>query len=305
MSDMESSASGAKTQGAGAVTGSGGASRSEGLSWRRRVALVGIAALVLETVVALVQKPRVEPLRFAAPTTLEWWRHPIERNAIQRMPVSGGRLYAVHAARGTDAVWFAGEGGLIVRSTDGGRTWDSTNVRAVPQRVAPVDAPARVPARAASSRGRARGTSAPRASLVSLRQEGAQQYQNAPAQQEQYPAQQSQQSSKGQAPDVVVPNVVGELAGPAQKTIYGAKLRVEATYGDVSDPARADRIMRQLPAAGTRVAAGSMVRLWIGRYAPPVAQTPTPAAGDTTTRADSPSVAPPPAALLSRPPGMQ
>ncbi|HEU4719953.1 MAG TPA: P-loop NTPase fold protein, partial [Gemmatimonadaceae bacterium] len=196
MSDLQSNAP-AQSHGSIAFTkGDGG--RSSNAPWRRRIALAGIAALVVETVVALLQAPRVEPLRQPARATLDWWLHPIERNALQRMPVAPGPLYAVFALRGTDDVWFAGAGGLILRSTDGGATWDSTNVRAVPQTTAAPasptpDAPARnAPRRAASARGRLRGEPAVRvapASYVSRRQEKSlyaqekAQYPNAPVQQ--------------------------------------------------------------------------------------------------------------------------
>ncbi|HUQ02580.1 MAG TPA: hypothetical protein VM261_08805, partial [Kofleriaceae bacterium] len=205
MSDMQSNVAGVKMRSAVDASGSTGSTRSEGASWRRGVALAGIAALTFETVAALVQAPRVEPLRIATPTSLEWWRYPIERNAIQRMPVTGGPLSAVYALRGTDEVWFAGAGGLIVHSRDGGRTWDSTNVSATLQREAPTtpapyspatpapNPPARTaPARKASARARARTGMAPRAWLASMSQRDVQGYESTSKQSS---AQQSPQQS--------------------------------------------------------------------------------------------------------------
>ena len=101
--------------------------------WRRRVAVVGALLLIAETLFALLQPPRTEPLRDAAPMSLDWWRYPVERNAMQRLPISKGELTAVFARRGTSDVWFAGSGGLVVHSRDGGRTWQSTNLQAQPQ----------------------------------------------------------------------------------------------------------------------------------------------------------------------------
>lgn len=177
MSDMQSNAP-AQSHRSIAFTKGDGERPSSNAPGRRRIALAGITALVVETVVALLQAPRVEPLRQPARATLDWWRHPIERNALQRMPVAPGPLHAVFARRGTDDVWFAGAGGLILRSGDGGATWDSTNVRAVPQTSAPAaptpDAPAaNAPRRAARARGRVQGEPAVRvahASFVSPRQ---------------------------------------------------------------------------------------------------------------------------------------
>ena len=103
------------------------------IRWRRRGAVVGALLLVAETIFALMQPPRTEPLRGAAPMSLDWWRYPVERNAMQRLPISKGELTAVFARRGTSDVWFAGSGGLVVHSRDGGRTWESTNLQAQPQ----------------------------------------------------------------------------------------------------------------------------------------------------------------------------
>jgi len=274
-------------------------------SWRRAVAIAGIAALLLETIVALMQAPRTEPLRDPGVSTLDWWRYPIERNAIQRMPRARGPLSVVQITRdgGTDQVWFAGAGGLIIHSRDGGRTWDSTTVSAVPQhasaaplqpqKAAPLPAqnpaprisprqPARQPVdsgrvlKKADLRGRARSSSATRISLVSFDQ------QKSPVQQKASPVQQQYdpKSQSGRPTTVAVPNVIGRRWQEAEKALFGASLEVRLSYTPVSDSSRADRVVAQSPAPSMRVRPRAIISLLAGRYVPAV----NPPARDTSDR---------------------
>ena len=301
MSDIQSNAS-VKMSSVDA-SGSTISPRSEGATWRRGVALAGIAALLIETIAALMQAPRVEPMRTAMPLSLEWWRYPVERNAIQRMPVTGGPLSAVYALRGTDEVWFAGTGGLIVHSRDGGRTWDSTNVSAALQRaVSPATPAPNAPAQAAplrtkKARARMRNAPTPRASLVTLRQDaqgyGSPQSQQSPTQQS--PAQQSYSKDPKQSAAnavqqrpvqslVTVPNAVGLSIGPAEKLISTSALRSSVTYTMVYDSAQTNVVSSQSLRAGTQVPRGTAVVLSVGRYVAPAPNAPA-------TRDSQPAVA--------------
>ncbi|HEX6368813.1 MAG TPA: YCF48-related protein [Longimicrobium sp.] len=69
---------------------------------------------------AHVQQPHPDPTR--TPTLGEWLRYPIQRNAHDPQVVQSN-LTAVYALPGTGRVWAVGNGGMIVYSTDAGRSW--------------------------------------------------------------------------------------------------------------------------------------------------------------------------------------
>ena len=68
-----------------------------------------------------VRRPLPNPLQPVA--GLRWWFTPVERNAFMRLPAVTGDLYAVDATDDGQVIWAVGEQGLIVGTTDGGRTW--------------------------------------------------------------------------------------------------------------------------------------------------------------------------------------
>lgn len=73
----------------------------------------------------------------------DWWAYPLERNAFKRTLVQGD-LRAVFHLPGTEQVWVAGQGGLILHSDDGGRSWSQQNPRV-------ENSPAQAAARAAET----------------------------------------------------------------------------------------------------------------------------------------------------------
>ncbi len=93
----------------------------------------------------LLQQPHPDVNRPFAPLTFEWWWHPLERNAIERLPkVPEANLNGVKfvdAKRG----WAVGAGGVILHTADGGVTWhlqtnivwDSSRVPASPPEADP------------------------------------------------------------------------------------------------------------------------------------------------------------------------
>ena len=86
--------------------------------------VVAVAGLVAGAA-GLVQPPRADPFQVVTPwTSSDWWRHPIERNAFTRLAAVSGRLNHVFALPDGKNVWAVGDGGLIVHSADGGKTWE-------------------------------------------------------------------------------------------------------------------------------------------------------------------------------------
>ena len=86
--------------------------------------VVAVAGL-LAGAAGLVQPPRADPFQVVTPwTSFDWWRHPIERNAFTRLAAVSGGLNHVFALPDGKNVWAVGNGGLIVHSADGGKTWE-------------------------------------------------------------------------------------------------------------------------------------------------------------------------------------
>ncbi len=97
---------------------------------RRPWVLLVFAAVLFvgSTIVAYRQEPRPNPLQPVSTLSFDWWRYPIERNAFKRLPVITANLHAVSVIAGTDQVWAVGDGGMIVHSNDGGRTWEQRTI---------------------------------------------------------------------------------------------------------------------------------------------------------------------------------
>lgn len=235
----------------------------------RRIPLVlGSLVLALGTAFAIMQSPRIEPLRESPTASLDWWSHPIERNAVQRLAVSNAPLHAVYALRGTDDVWFAGEGGLVVHSPDGGRTWQWDTLSAVSQVEA---APKAV-----------RGAVMQRRRALTIPVAFASNEEDAPQQKQQpYP---NQQRAPNQA---VVPQLTGLTAPVAEKTLMGAGLRLGRTIATPSARDAKGVVTSQQPRAGSSVSAGTPVNLVLSSGPPPVTQTRPDTAATVTKRVDS------------------
>ncbi len=102
------------------------------------VTIATSAVITLALIGALFQSPHPDPFRVTQSWdvfNLDWWRYPVEQNAFKRLPVVHGDLNSVFVLPGTQQVWAVGNGGLIVHSADGGKTWEQ-------QRPAPVPPPA-------------------------------------------------------------------------------------------------------------------------------------------------------------------
>lgn len=70
-----------------------------------------------------------EPLKTRTPAELAWWTYPLETNAAARLPIVTADLGDVFALEDGQHVWAVGDGGIILRTEDGGRTWQRSIAR--------------------------------------------------------------------------------------------------------------------------------------------------------------------------------
>lgn len=95
---------------------------------RRRGTWIGTACILflVTTIVAWTQAPAPvgQPL-----VGLDWWRYPIEKNAVQRLPTVNRDLYAVAMSADGQYVIAVGESGAVLTSRDGGHRWTARDSR--------------------------------------------------------------------------------------------------------------------------------------------------------------------------------
>jgi photosystem II stability/assembly factor-like uncharacterized protein len=77
--------------------------------------------------------------------SLDWWRYPIEINAPSRLPHLTSDLRNVFILPDANTLWVIGKGGMIIHSTNGGRTWEQQHLTRAsgpqeqPQQQIPMD----------------------------------------------------------------------------------------------------------------------------------------------------------------------
>jgi photosystem II stability/assembly factor-like uncharacterized protein len=81
---------------------------------------------------AYKQTPRPDPFQPAQFLSLDWWRYPLEKNASARLPSLSADLQAVFVLPEANALWAVGKGGMIIHSSDGGRTWEQQKITRPP-----------------------------------------------------------------------------------------------------------------------------------------------------------------------------
>lgn len=102
---------------------------------RTSPALWFTAAFVLFVVssnAAYKQTPRPDPFQPAKFLSFDWWRSPIEKNASTRLPSLTTDLQAVFVLPDATSMWAIGKGGMIIHSTDSGRTWEQQKITRAP-----------------------------------------------------------------------------------------------------------------------------------------------------------------------------
>lgn len=137
------------------ISSSGNAQRSTAgsrFSFDRRL-VPPVFAIILLTTAALwtMWQGYLEPAEPPVATMPRWWVSPIEFNSTLRLPVIEGNLNCVHSTPDGRKIWVVGDGGLILHSSDAGRTWvrqgENVSVEPVPPvAAAPAEEPAPAPA---------------------------------------------------------------------------------------------------------------------------------------------------------------
>ena len=93
---------------------------------RRRLGWLWAAAVLfaLSTIFAFTQSPRPNPLHpSAAFPSPDWWKHPIERNAMWRLAGLTTDMRGVFALPDGRHAWAVGGNGTILATADGGASW--------------------------------------------------------------------------------------------------------------------------------------------------------------------------------------
>lgn len=85
--------------------------------------LAAVLLLFFSTLIAFTQSPRPNPFTPVDLLSSDFWRYPLERNALQRLPVVDSNLNDLFLLPGTQLLWAVGSGGMILHSRDGGRSW--------------------------------------------------------------------------------------------------------------------------------------------------------------------------------------
>lgn len=97
-----------------------------GAEGRRRLMLLSALALFgTATAGASTQGFRDDPTRPPRMIfSMGWWQQRLEQNAVRRLPEIQGNILGISLVPGTGALWICGTDGLLLKSTDGGRTWE-------------------------------------------------------------------------------------------------------------------------------------------------------------------------------------
>ena len=93
---------------------------------RRRLGWLwaGAVLFAVSTFLAFTQSPRPNPLQpSAAFPSLDWWKHPIERNAMWRLDGVTTDIHGVFALPDGRHAWAVGSNGTILATADGGASW--------------------------------------------------------------------------------------------------------------------------------------------------------------------------------------
>jgi photosystem II stability/assembly factor-like uncharacterized protein len=212
-------------------------SRTGGPRRRRIVLLLGPALLIAGTVLATLQAPGPAAADSQPWTSLAWWRDPIESEPLVRVPIFPGALNAIVAPTGTSDIWAVGDGGLVLHSPDGGRTWSSQNLSA-----------RYMQARPPSARTTASLT---RRSTARLRPAS---YAPPPSTAQYQPNQSQQQAT------VAVPNVIGLDVKNADGILQKVGLKLGSTVTRSSAQPR-NTVISQNPNPGVRMPPGSRIDL--------------------------------------------
>lgn len=102
----------------------------------RRLAWFVASALLLavSTFVALVQHPWGDPYHPPELLSPAWFLHPMERNPEQRLPLLLAEVNDLWVSSDGERIWAVGDAGFVVKSLDGGRSWEKLETLDEPTR---------------------------------------------------------------------------------------------------------------------------------------------------------------------------
>ena len=95
------------------------------LYWRLPWLVISLALATTALIGALVQRGAPDPLTPASDSVLARFLNPIERNAHLRLPSLAAGLVSITASADGQDVWAVGSGDTILKSSDGGDTWEA------------------------------------------------------------------------------------------------------------------------------------------------------------------------------------
>ncbi len=95
------------------------------LYWRLPWLVISLALATTALIGALAQRGAPDPLAPASDSVLARFLNPIERNAHLRLPFIAAELRSITASADGQAVWAVGHTGTILKSSDGGDTWEA------------------------------------------------------------------------------------------------------------------------------------------------------------------------------------
>lgn len=103
---------------------------------RRTWFAAAVTLFVTSTLVAFLQDPAPDPFDTPLFPSWSWWSSPRESSSFRRLPVVTTGINDVFSLKGKGRdpirVWAVGNGGLVLRSADAGRTWEGQFVRSGP-----------------------------------------------------------------------------------------------------------------------------------------------------------------------------
>src|SRR3989442_1435325 len=79
---------------------------------------LALLIFIVATISAIRQSPRSDPLNAPAFFSIDWWKYPLEINAIRRLSLISANIRDILYVAQNRTLWVVGAGGLIASSAD-------------------------------------------------------------------------------------------------------------------------------------------------------------------------------------------
>lgn len=99
--------------------------RRRGVPGRTLWFAAALLVFLVSTGIALTRPPRPDVFRPPELFSWAWWTSPVEWNGAARLTAFTGEIRSITTVPGTETVWVAGLDGLLIRSSESGRSWES------------------------------------------------------------------------------------------------------------------------------------------------------------------------------------